>query len=73
MSQYANEDTTVCPGMLMRVIEDTTVCPGMLMRVIEDTTVCPGMLMRIPQYVLVRYESDRGYHSISRYANEMIE
>ena len=30
MSRYANES----PTMLMRVIEDTTVCPGMLMRVI---------------------------------------
>ena len=36
----------------------------MLMRAIEDTTVCPGMLMRIPQYVLVRYESDRGCPSM---------
>ena len=26
--------------------------------------------MRIPQYVLVCYESDRGYHSMSHYANE---
>ena len=65
MSHYANESDRRYPTMLMRVTEDTTVCPGMLMRVIpvvsqhaskspamlmrvtEDTTVCPGMLMRV--------------------------
>ena len=30
----------------------------------------PAMLMRVIEYVLVCYESDRGYHSMSHYANE---